>query len=143
MHVEHAQVVRAPRERVFAAWIDYEAWPSLSGLFTRVDVLERHANTVRVGAQIKLMGRKSTRTERHILTPPRDVRVEGETEGATNTTLWTFEPIPDGTRLTAAVDVELGALTKLLGPLAKRQLQSMLRDWMQGLARYVESGERR
>ena len=79
-------MVRAPCEQVFAAWTDYDAWPSFSGLFTHVDVLERSANAVRVGAQIKLMGRTSTRTERHILTPPREVRVEGETEGAVNTT---------------------------------------------------------
>jgi carbon monoxide dehydrogenase subunit G len=85
------------------------------------------------------MGRKIGRSEKHVLTPPEQVRVEGETEGATNTTLWTFEPVPEGTRVTAVVDAELGGVTKLLGPLAKRQLQTMLRDWMQGLTRYVEA----
>jgi carbon monoxide dehydrogenase subunit G len=139
MRVEQAQVVRAPREQVFQAWTDYEAWPRFSGLFTQVSIRERAANTVHIDAELKLMGRKIGRSERHVLTPPEQVRVEGETEGATNTTLWTFEPVPEGTRVTAVVDAELGGVIKLLGPLAKRQMQTMLRDWMQGLARYVEA----
>jgi carbon monoxide dehydrogenase subunit G len=139
MRVEQAQVVRAPREQVFQAWTDYEAWPRFSGLFTQVSVRERAGNTVHIEAELKLMGRKIGRSEKHVLTPPEQVRVEGETEGATNTTLWTFEPVPEGTRVTAVVDAELGGVTKLLGPLAKRQMQTMLRDWMQGLTRYVEA----
>lgn len=139
MRIEHTEVVRAPREQVFAAWIDYAAWPRFSGLFTHVSVEERSGNTVRVTAEQRLLGRKVTRSERHVLTPPEQVRVEGETEGATNTTLWTFAPIPEGTRLTAVVDADLGGVTRLLGPLAKRQVQALLRDWMQGLARYVEA----
>jgi carbon monoxide dehydrogenase subunit G len=139
MRVEQAQVVRAPREQVFQAWTDYEAWPRFSGLFTQVSVRERAGNTVHIEAELKLMGRKIGRSEKHVLTPPEQVGVEGETEGATNTTLWTFEPVPEGTRVTAVVDAELGGVTKLLGPLAKRQMQTMLRDWMQGLTRYVEA----
>lgn len=65
--------------------------------------------------------------------------MEGETEGATNATLWTFEPVPEGTRLTAVVDAELGGATRLLGPFAKRKAQSLLREWMQGLAQFVET----
>jgi carbon monoxide dehydrogenase subunit G len=139
MRVEQAQVVRAPREQVFQAWTDYRAWPSFSRLFSQVSVRERAGNTVHIDAELKLMGRKIGRSEKHVLTPPEQVRVEGETEGATNTTLWTFEPVPEGTRVTAVVDAELGGVTKLLGPLAKRQMQTLLRDWMQGLARYVEA----
>ncbi len=139
MRVEYAQVVRAPREQVFQAWTDYEAWPKFSGLFTRVSVRERAGNTVHIEAEQKLMGRRFARSEKHVLTPPKQVRVEGETEGATNTTLWTFEPVPEGTRVTAVVEAELGGVTRLLGPLAKRQVQTLLREWMQGLARFVEA----
>jgi carbon monoxide dehydrogenase subunit G len=139
MRIEQAQVVKAPREQVFQAWTDYEAWPRFSGLFTRVSVKERVGNTVRVDAEVKVMGRRTARSEKHVLTPPEQVRVEGETEGATNTTLWTFEPVPEGTRVTAVVEAELRGLTRLLGPLAKRQLQTLLNQWMRGLARYVEA----
>jgi len=138
MRIEHTEIVRAPRELVFQAWTDYEAWPRFSGLFTRVTVKERAGNTVHVDAETKLMGRKVARSEKHILTPPAQVRVEGETAGATNTTLWTFEPVPEGTRMKAVVEAELRGATRLLGPFATRQFQALLREWMQGLARYVE-----
>ena len=139
MRVDQVEIVKAPREHVFQAWTDYEAWPRFSGLFTRVSVKERAGNTVHIDADVKVMGRKIGRSEKHVLTPPEQVRVQGETEGATNTTLWTFEPVPEGTRVTAIVDTELSGLTRLLGPLAKRQLHTLLREWMQGLARYVEA----
>lgn len=139
MHIEQAQLARAPREKVFEAWTDYEAWPSFSSLFTRVTVRERSGNTVHIEAETKLLGRRIARAERHVLTPPEQVRVEGESGGSTNTTLWTFEAIPEGTRVTAVIDAELGGLTGLVGPLAKRQLASILREWMRGLARYAEA----
>jgi uncharacterized protein YndB with AHSA1/START domain len=31
MRVEQAKIVKAPREQVFQAWTDYEAWPRFSG----------------------------------------------------------------------------------------------------------------
>jgi len=65
--------------------------------------------------------------------------VSGETEGATNTTVWKFEQIPEGTLVTAVVEAELKGLTRVLGPFAKRQLQSLLREWLRGLAKYVEA----
>ncbi len=79
MRVEQSQVVKAPREEVFLAWADYEAWPSFSGLFTRVRVKERAGNPVHIDAELKLLGRKTSRSEKHTLTPPVQVRVEGET----------------------------------------------------------------
>jgi Polyketide cyclase / dehydrase and lipid transport len=96
VRIEMAQVVKAPREQVFQAWTDYDAWPKFSPLFTRVTVAERAGNTVRVETEIKILGRKARRTEKHVLTPPQQVLVEGETEGTPNTTLWKFEAIPEG-----------------------------------------------
>ncbi len=139
MRVENAQLVKAPREQVFQAWTDCERWPTWSTLFPRVAVTGRTGNTVHLDLDIKIMGRIATRTEKHILTPPEQVRVEGETEEATNTSLWKFEAVPEGTLLTAAVEAPLKGWTKLLGPLAKRQLQTMLRKEMQTFAKYVEA----
>ncbi len=139
MRVEQAQVVKAPREQVFQAWNDYNAWPKFSALFTRVAVTERVGNTVRVSAEISIMGRKTSRIEKHVLTPPEQVLVSGETEGATNTTVWKFEPIPEGTLVTAVLEAEPKGLTRVLGPLAKLQVQRSLREWLRGLAKYVET----
>ncbi len=139
MRVEQTQVVKAPREQVFRAWTDCEAWPKWSTLFPRVTVTERAGNTVPLDMDVKFMARKAKRTEKHVLTPPEQVQVEGETEGATNTTVWKFDPVPEGTRVTAVVEAELKGLTKVLGPFAKRQLQRLLREWLQAFAKYVEA----
>lgn len=139
MRIERAQVVKAPREQVFETWTDYERWPRFSVLFTRVTVTERAGNTVHLDTEVKIMGRKVKRTERHVLTPQDQVQVGGETEGATNTSVWKFKPVPEGTLVTAVVDAELKGLTKVLGPFAKRQLETLLRKEMQAFAKYVEA----
>ena len=139
MRIEQAQLVKAPREQVFQTWTDYEKWPSWSVLFPRVTVTERAGNTVHLDEDIKIMGRIAKRTEKHVLTPPDRVLVGGETEDAANTSVWKFEAVPEGTLLTATVEAELKGLTKVLGPLAKRQLKTMLRKEMQAFAKYAEA----
>jgi carbon monoxide dehydrogenase subunit G len=139
MRVEQAQFVKAPREHVYQTWTDYDAWPKFSSLFKRVTVVERAGNTVHINAEISVMGRTTGRTEKHVLTPPEQVLVSGETEGSTNTTLWKFAATPEGTVVSATVEVELTGLTRLLGPLAERQLQQLLREWVRGLAKYAEA----
>ncbi len=131
--------MKAPREQVFQTWTDYAAYPSWSVLFPRVMVTERAGNTVHLDMDAKIMGRIAKRREKHVLTPPEQVLVSGETEGATNTTVWKFEPVPEGTRVTAVVEAELTGLTRLLGPFAKRMLQSLLREWLQAFAKYSEA----
>ena len=139
MRIEQAQIVKAPREQVFQTWTDCEAWPKFSVLFTRVTVTERAGNTVLLDEDIKVMGLKAKRTEKLVLTPPEQVLVEGEAVGSTNTTVWTFEPVAEGTRVTAVVEAQLIGLAKVLGPLFKRQVQAGLREWMQAFAKYAEA----
>ena len=138
-HRTETQVVKASRENVFQAWTDYENWPKYFD-FTRVTVTERAGNTDRPDTEVKFMGREAKRMEKHVLTPPERVEVEGEMEGMTNTSVWKFGTVPEGTRLTVVIEARLkGRWIKLLGPLAKRRLQALVRESMQGLARYVET----
>jgi len=101
--------------------------------------MERAGNTVHLDMDVKIMGRIAKRMEKHVLKPPEQVRVGGETEDVTNTSVWKFESVPEGTLMTAAVEAELTGLTKVLGPFAKRQLQTLLRKEMQAFAKYVEA----
>lgn len=140
MRIELTQLVRAPREQVFSAWTDCEAWPTWdSALFTRVTVKERAGNTVRIDAETKFMGMRMHRTERHVLTPPERVEVTGDVPDATNTTVWTFDAVADGTMLTAVLNVDFKGVLKLLQPVAERQARKVLQIWMEDLARYVEA----
>jgi ribosome-associated toxin RatA of RatAB toxin-antitoxin module len=139
MRIEESQPVKAPQQQVFDAWTDYEAWPRFSTLFTRVAVLERVDHAVRLDIDIKVLGRTTRRVESHVVTPPQEVRVQGEMEGADNTSVWTFEPTAEGTLLRAVVEAEPTGLRRLLGPFAKRILTKMLRDEMRAFATYVEA----
>jgi hypothetical protein len=64
--------------------------------------------------------------------------VDGSVRDATNVTLWTLHTAPEGTILTAQVEVEFKGLLRLLQPLAERQLRNVLPEWMREFARYVE-----
>jgi ribosome-associated toxin RatA of RatAB toxin-antitoxin module len=140
VRIEQVQLVRAPREQVFEAWTDCEAWPRWDPVvFTRVTVTERTGNTVRINAETKFMGLKMPRTEKHVLTPPEKVEVLGGVPNATNTTVWVFESVPEGTLLTAVLDIQFKGLLKLLQPLAAWQVRTALPEWMRALARHVES----
>jgi len=139
LHIEQSQIVKAPREKVFQAWTDYENWPRYFDFFTRITVTERTENTAVLDTEVKMRGRKARRTERHVLTPPERVEVEGEMEGMTNTSLWKFEPVSEGTLLTVVIEARLPLRLRVLGPFVKRQFQALVRESMQGLAKYVEA----
>jgi ribosome-associated toxin RatA of RatAB toxin-antitoxin module len=139
LHIEQTQIVKAPRERVYQAWTDYEAWPKWQTFFTRVAVTKREGNTVYLDTDVVLRGRKSRRTEKHLLTPPARIDVEGEMEGITNTTTWKCESVPEGTQVTAIVDLNLPLRLKVISPLVKRQFRPLLSEWLQQLANYVEA----
>jgi hypothetical protein len=79
------------------------------------------------------------RTEKHVLTPPERVDVQGEMAGITNTSVWKFESLPEGSRVTVSVEARLPWRLKVIGPLVKRQFQAIVREWLQDLAKYVEA----
>jgi ribosome-associated toxin RatA of RatAB toxin-antitoxin module len=139
VHIEQTQVVKASPEEVFKAYADCEAWPKWQTLFKGVKVTKREGNAQYLEAEVKFLGRKSSRTEKHVMTPPEQILVEGEAMGITNTTLWKFEPVPEGTRVSAALDAQLPFGLKVVGPLVKRQARAALREWLQRLAKYVEA----
>ena len=130
--------MKAPREQVFHAWTDYEAVPKWQTLFTSVTVTKRDGNTVSLDMEVNMRGPKSMRTEKHVLTPPERVDVEGEMAGITNTSVWKFESIPEGSRVTVKVEARLPLRLKVMAPLVKRQFQALVREWLQDLAKYVE-----
>lgn len=138
--IELMQIIRAPREQVFQAWTDYETWPTWDHVvFSRVRVAERSGNTAVLDADIRFMGLKMPRTEKHVLTPPEKVEVEGGVRGIRNTTAWTFDVVPEGTRLTAVLDVQLSGPLNLLGPLVRRQGTIATREWLSAFAKHVET----
>ncbi len=138
MHIEAVQIARAPREKVFEAFTDYDAVPKWQSFFTRITVAKREGNTVTLDTEVNMRGRKVMRTEKHVLTPPEQILVEGEMEGITNNTVWKFESVPEGTRVTAIFEARLPWRLRIIGPLVKRQFQAFARGWLLELAKHVE-----
>ena len=108
-------------------------------LFTRVTVAQRVGNTARLDAETKFMGLRMRRTERHVLAPPEKVEGTGDVPDATNTTVWKFEAVPEGTMLTAVIEFQFKGMLKLLQPIAEWQARTVTRKWMQAFATYVEN----
>lgn len=135
MRIEQAQLVKAPREQVFQAWTDYEAYPKWDPvIFTRVKVKERVGNRARLDAEVRFMGIRMRRTENHVLTPPEKVEVVGDVPNATNSTLWKFEAVPEGTILTTVLEVQFKGVLKLLQPIAEWQARTVTRKWLLAFA---------
>jgi len=140
VRTQYSQLVKAPRERVFEALTDYEAIPTWDRVvFKRITVTERGPNTATLDADVRFMGMKMRRTERHVLTPPEKIEVDGSVRDAINTTVWTLSTTPEGTILAAQLEVEFKGLLKLLQPLAERRMRNLLPEWMRELASYVEA----
>ena len=65
--------------------------------------------------------------------------MDGSVRDAINTTVWTLQTVPEGTMLTAELEVQFKGLLKLLQPLAERQIRTVLPEWMREFASYVEA----
>ena len=76
-----------------------------------------------------------------VLTPPEKVVKESETDdGTIGKVILTFTEVPERTRVDWVNDIELkGVWMKILGPLAKRQIQKLLKQELEAFAKYVES----
>ena len=142
--------MKAPREQVFQAWTDYQVWPVFSRLYSRVKVLERIGNVARMETDVRVRhghlvgidhprGRMAKRSEQHVIAPPQQVEVTADTEGAISSSVWKFEPIADGTMVTADVYAPVRGLTILVGTLARRELQSLLEKELHAFATHVEA----
>jgi hypothetical protein len=99
-------------------------------MFKRVTVTERGPNTARLDAEVRFMGMTMKRTERHVLTPPEKIEVDGSVRDAINTTVWTLQTVPEGTILTAELEVQFKGLLKLLQPVAEWQMRAVLPEWI-------------
>lgn len=48
--------------------------------------------------------------------------MDGSVRDASNTTVWTLQTVPEGTSLTAELDIQFKGLLKLLQPIAEWQM---------------------
>jgi len=132
--------VKAPREKVYAAYADFEAWPKWSNQATAVRVIQRDGDTVKIESQTS-SGKKSRRTVTRLLLRPLDkVEAESETRLTRIRTTVRFEDTRDGTRVTAELEVEVkGSWGWIFAPRGQDGAESFAQEKLRSFAEYVES----
>ena len=139
MHFQASITVKAPRERVYAAYTDFESMPKWSGQLTKVRVAKRDGDTVQLEA-VGLSGSKGRAATRVMrLVPPTRVESESETRFTKTKRAVLFDEAPEGTKVTAMADVELrGLWSKILTTKGQDEVEKSAMQELASFARYVE-----
>jgi uncharacterized membrane protein len=140
LHVEVSYVVKAPLEKAYAAYTDFEAMPRWSRQVTAVRVVGREGAMVRIESESKSGGRTHISSARLTLSPPERVETEGETRFTKIRRTVRFEEVPEGTEVTAVLDVQVkGLWASVFAPRGREKAESSAREGLESFARYVES----
>lgn len=144
MHLEVSRLVRAPREKVFSAYTDFEAMPRWSKHLTSARVTGREGDTVQVESEgVSARGAQRTRTGALRLTPPTKVEAESETRYTRSRRTVVFEVTPDGsgTKVTASLDVEVKRWWRIiLRPSVRPEVvEASASEDLDSFVRYVEA----
>jgi len=138
VHLEVSVTVKAPRGRVYAAYTDFESMPKWA----------RSPGTVKVtreGDEVFLESEgesgKARGTARRLkLSDPSMVETESETRFTRTKRTVSFEEVPDGTRVTARLDVQVkGLWAKILATRESEEFEPSIQEELASFARYVES----
>jgi len=130
--------IDAPPEKVWALVNDLEEWPQWIPSIKKIEKLSE--GPLGAGSQIRVTA-KSIITVKLLMTitefvPPQHAVMRGKVMGTEMTRHYTFEPVNQGTRLTAG-----GEVSGLLAFLVRRGGQSLSEEIVQAARRKIE-GER-
>ncbi len=144
MRVEESIEINRPLQEVFNYVSDVGNYPEwmADALEVRKDTAGPPQQSDRFTLAIKSVGRRfETPYERTSYEANRRY-TDRAVGGPIPNQRWdcTFKEVPGGTRLTRAVEAELGGLLKLLEPLQKRSAERQLRKDLQTLKDVLEAG---
>ncbi len=137
MRFEASIVVKVPRERAYSSYTDFEAMPKWSRDKHGFRVSRREGNTVYLQ---KASGSGSLQKPREVrLFAPERVESEGETRLTRTRSTVTFEEVPEGTRVTASLDVQLkGRWSWVFRTQGKAEAESSAMEELRSFAAYAE-----
>lgn len=137
VHFEASLVVRVPREKAYSSYTDFESIPKWSKDKHEVRVSRREGDTVYLE---RILPRKDIQGARVVkLLPPERVESWGETRLTRTKSIVRFEEEPEGTRMTASLDVTLkGRWSWVFKTRGKEEAESSAMGELEAFARYVE-----
>ena len=139
MHFEVSLVVKVPRAKAYSSYTDFEAMPRWSKDKREVKVVRREGDTVYIERASGTRGSREVREMK--LSPPDRVESEGETTFTRTKSVVRFEEVPEGTRVTASLDVKLkGRWSWVLKTQGKTEAESSAMEELMSFAKYVEGG---
>ena len=133
-------MVKAPREKVYSAYTDFEAMPRWSRQVTAVKVVGREGAVVRIESEGRPGSRPHISVAKLTLSPPERVETESETKFTRTRRTVRFEEVPEGTRVTAVLDVWVkGVWAWVFASRGKEFAESAARAGLASFAEYVEN----
>ena len=137
MHFEVYLIVRVPRERAYSSYTDFEAMPRWSKDKHEVRVSRKNGSIVYLERTSRTGGNEGAREVK--LFPPERVESQGESRLTRTKSVVRFEEVPEGTRITASLDVELkGRWSWVFRTQGKAEAESSAMEELRSFARYVE-----
>jgi uncharacterized membrane protein len=139
LRVQVSQLVKAPKEKVFEAYVDFDSTPRWSDTTGKVRVVGRSGNAVTLEVEAHTRNGPRTVTREAVLTPPNRVVIESESRSARTKGTVSFESVPGGTLVTSTVEVALKGLRRFVfRPAFGEEAETSARRNLTSFARYVE-----
>jgi carbon monoxide dehydrogenase subunit G len=134
MRVEHQLDIEAPPSIVFALNTDIERWPALTPTVTSVTRLDE--GPLRAGSQalIKQPGQRSIVWTVDTLEPDHRFVWSAKATGMRMASTHLVDPTPTGARNLLRIELT-GPVARLLGPLLRRKLHTVLETENEGFRR--------
>jgi len=140
LHAEVSYVVKAPREKVYAAYTNFEAWSRWSKATTAIMAVRREGGTVTIESGTVSGGSQRNTVAKFTLSPPEGVETEGETRLTRTRRIVRFEDVPEGTKVTAMLDVRVrGVWGLVFKPRGKAEAEASALEGLRSFAEYAES----
>jgi carbon monoxide dehydrogenase subunit G len=138
--LDHEILVKAPLEKTFSVWTDFENWPRLYPEVYDSVTLRKENDLIVSDEVIKSIAGKQNATIQTKLEPPNRYHREfksGAMEGSERTT--TFESTPEGTLVKTHMNVKLGGMiATMIGDLAETLFYKNIEKLSRAHARVAE-----
>jgi uncharacterized membrane protein len=138
VHFEASVIVKARREKAYSTYTDFELLPRWSRQSRPVKVSRREGDKLYLESEGSSKGNKVIREMR--LFPQERVESNRETRFTRTRSIVRFEEVPEGTKVTASLDVEVkGRWAWILKTRGKAEVESSALEELNSFARYVEA----
>jgi uncharacterized protein YndB with AHSA1/START domain len=139
MHLEVSSTAKVPLHKAFRAYTDFESIPKWWTPVVAVKVTKREGDTVRLEIEgVSGGGRRKVLREVR-LSPPYRAESENETRFTRTKREISFEEVPEGTKITAKLDVRVkGAWARILATRESDEIESSAMKELACFSKYVE-----